>query len=44
MKKSYDSPELTVICFEEEDIITTSDIGENELPVMPFNNIYADHY
>lgn len=43
MKRSYEFPELTVIRFSEEDIITTSGgRDENELPLAPFGKIYED--
>lgn len=36
-KQLYESPEMEVITFEEEDVITTSGgLGENELPTVPF--------
>ena len=30
MKKEYENPKMTVVCFDAKDIITTS--GGNELP------------
>lgn len=32
MKKTYDEPVIEIEKFEVEDIITTSGLGENELP------------
>lgn len=32
MKKKFDNPELEIILFREEDIIVTSDTGENTEP------------
>ncbi len=36
MKEKYVKPEMEIIEFESEDIITTSgiDLDENELPIM----------
>lgn len=35
-KQLYESPEMEVITFEEEDVITTSGgLGDNELPPAP---------
>jgi len=35
MKEIYETPEMEVIGFETEDIITTSNIEEGETPFVP---------
>lgn len=35
MKKQYESPDMEVIIFESEDIITTSNPDKYELPIAP---------
>ena len=35
MKETYTSPEMEIVYFDTEDIITTSGLGEDELPVIP---------
>lgn len=37
MKETYTAPEMEIIEFESEDIITTSGLDENELPIFPMN-------
>ena len=32
MKEVYETPEIEVVEFETEDIITTSGVGDNDLP------------
>ncbi len=32
MKEVYETPEMEVVEFETEDIITTSGVGDNDLP------------
>ncbi len=34
MKKYYKTPEMDVINFESEDVITTSGVGEDETPMF----------
>ncbi len=36
-KKLYESPEMEIIRFEEEDVIRTSGNNGNELPGVPFS-------
>jgi len=40
MKEVYTSPEMEIVQFDTEDIITTSNFGENELPFQPADLIY----
>lgn len=35
MKERYETPEMEIVEFETEDIITTSDVNNPELPVVP---------
>lgn len=38
MKKLYEQPELEIIKFQMEDVMTTSDLlDDNELPPIPVN-------
>lgn len=36
MKRNYTTPEMEMIVFEQEDIVTTS--KGNETPIVPFNS------
>ena len=40
MKKIYDSPELSVVCFSDEDVITTS--GLTGTDIYDRENTYED--
>ena len=35
MKEKYTKPEMTIVLLETEDIVTTSDDRETELPTQP---------
>lgn len=37
MRELYTSPELEIIRFQMNDVITTSPLDENELPFVPAN-------
>lgn len=37
MKKTYQEPEVTIETFAIEDVITTSGLDEDELPMHPNN-------
>lgn len=37
MKELYTQPELEIIRFQMNDVITTSKLDENELPMVPAN-------
>lgn len=36
-KERYETPKMEVIVFDHEDIITTSGLGNNELPIIRSN-------
>lgn len=36
-KERYETPKMEVIAFDHEDIITTSDLEPNELPIIRSN-------
>ena len=38
MKETYTTPEMEIVYFDTEDIITTSGRGENELPFIPIGS------
>ena len=35
MKETYTTPEVEIVYFDTEDIITSSGLDKNELPFMP---------
>lgn len=37
MKERYETPEMEIVEFETEDIITTSGDDNNKLPVIPIS-------
>lgn len=37
MPEKYEVPEMEVVQFDMEDVIVTSGLGEDELPIVPEN-------
>lgn len=35
MKEFYETPEMNITMFDTEDVITTSGLDDNELPIVP---------